>query len=171
MPETDGPEVRAAIWMSTADSRGRVPAGEEEELDEEDCEREMGPGRLGARQSLRLSLFRSTPSSSDGRVEDLAPPAVCEPELAVRRKAERASAWRGAPRSTLVVELAEGARWKVWAAEGMLVAWAGRGLRVVSVAPLGVESFVASGESRKVHPTHQIESNLDKRIPSRRPEM
>jgi hypothetical protein len=122
-PEADGPALRAATWMSTAFSRVRVPAGgDEEELDEEDCEREMEPGRLGARQSLRLSLLRSTPSSSEGRVDGCALPAVCEPELAVRRKVARASAWRGAPRSTLEVELAEGVRSKCWAAEGMLVA-------------------------------------------------
>ena len=85
--EADGLALRAAIWMSTADSRVCVPGGDEDELDEEDCEREMGPGRLGARQSLRLSMLMFTPSSSEGRVDECALSAVCEPELAARRKA------------------------------------------------------------------------------------
>lgn len=96
--------MRAASWMSTAEFSGRVAAraaGGGDDAEAALDEREKEPENCGTRQSLRLSALTSTPSSSEGRVRIRAALSDdAEPELATRRKAERASACRGTPKLT-----------------------------------------------------------------------
>lgn len=88
---------RAAIWISTAESNVLTLADAADELDDE---RENEPENSGARQSRRLSQLRSTPRSRSCFVRSDSCGSAADPELAVRRKVERASAWRATPRST-----------------------------------------------------------------------